>query len=119
MYPCPHCNERGIHGLHKWASSIRTPAECRRCGGLVAVPVVNASGILAASALMLTAGGFLAVALESSVCFWLCAAAVLGFYVWRWRAAPLTRISADQRDSALKLSWSASLLALFVGLLSR
>ena len=119
MYSCPHCNEPGLHGLHKWASSIRTPAECRTCGGLVAVPVVNASGILAASALMLTAGGFLAVALESSVCFWLCAAAVLGFYVWRWRAAPLTRISADQRDAALNLSWSASLLALFVGLLSR
>jgi len=119
MYRCPHCNELGINGLRKWASSISNPAECKRCTGLSAVPVVTASGIPAASALLLTAGGFLAAALKSSVCFWLSVVAVLAFYVWRWHIAPLAKISAEQRDSARSLAKSASLLAILVGIISK
>ncbi|MET0349871.1 MAG: hypothetical protein ABW067_08795 [Rhizobacter sp.] len=100
-------------------SSIRRPAACTACGGLSAVPVVNASGILAGCAVLLTAAGFLAVALRSGAVFWVAMVAVAAVYLWRWHVAPLTPISADQSRSARALAESASWLAFIIGLISR
>ncbi|MET0335794.1 MAG: hypothetical protein ABW190_16115 [Rhizobacter sp.] len=119
MYSCPHCNQPGVRGLRKWASSTVNPARCKACGGLSAVPVVNRSGILAGSALLLTAFGFLAAALKSPICFAIGFVAVIAFYVWRWHAAPLIRISTDQRDSARSVATTFSLIALIVGLVGK
>lgn len=101
MHQCSHCKEPGVNGQRKWASNTSDPTECKRCGGLSALPAVTVSGVPVASALLLTAGGFLAAVL-----------AVLAFYVWRWHVAPLAKVSsAEQRNSARILAKAASLLA--------
>jgi hypothetical protein len=119
MYNCPRCNSTTISGFRKWTSSTRTPAECSQCGALCVVPIVNSSGIPAASAVLLAAAGFAAVALQSGIVFALGAACTFAFYLWRWHLAPLIGLSIEQRDSARAIARSVSLLGLLVGIFSR
>ena len=101
----------------KWLSAPTSPAECRQCHRMSFVPTITSSGILAASAILLTAVGFAAMATHSYAVGLVGLLCVMVLYGWRWRAAPLTPTSSANVASARRVGWFMSLVALALAFL--
>jgi hypothetical protein len=113
MYACPACNKPGIRLLAKWWSSPPLPGKCRICTAYVAALEYKSGAHLVAAALLLTAGGFLALALRSSLPVWLCGAASIVILVRKWHKQPIALITPGQiRASRIaEGGWLALLVA--------
>ena len=95
-YNCPHCNSSGIRFRQKWLSSAAFPIECSNCKKLCFAPSSRDGAVLVANCVLLTAAGFLAIALKTSIPVF--AGILVAFALWfsRIHIQPLFRLSPEQ-----------------------
>lgn len=118
MYHCPSCRAQSITFMRKWLSWSASPARCRTCGKGCAIPIVDASETLAASAVVVTLCGFAAVAVQATYPLVLGLGVAVGYYFWRQHRAQLVPITEAELQTAKRSSWLALLVALFPGTFS-
>lgn len=117
MYACPACHARTISYFRKWCSGPTAPAFCSACGRYSHAKYTSGGVGLVAATILITAGGFSAVALQA---YWplLCGVAVaLAFYFWHWHRVGLQTLSEEQVARARKteaMSTLALLLTIFL-----
>lgn len=114
MYSCPHCTRRSVPFAAKWISSQVLPLACRACGGLSYVPGSRGSVLLVCTALLLTAGGFLAVFWRSGTPLVAAALIALALSCARVHTRPLARVTSEEVAQAR----SAEGVSLFMVLLA-
>jgi hypothetical protein len=113
MYCCPACGARSITFMQKWWSWSASPAPCKVCGKGCAIAIVDSSGIQVAAILLVTAGGFFALALQSRYPLCLGVALAVAYYLWRQHRAPLMVITEAEAKTAKRSAWIGLLVALF------
>jgi hypothetical protein len=118
MYACPSCSSSSIAFVAKWLSSSAAPAECHTCGKQCAIAIVDASGTVAASALLITACGFIAVALHSVFPLLTGVVLAVAFYFWRQHKAPLFAVTQAEAQNAKRSAWLSCLMMLFPSMFS-
>ena len=96
MYICPACSRPGIRLFAKWWSSTALPGKCRLCSAYAAALPPDSGAHLVAAALLLTAGGFLALALESSLPLLLSCVVSALIMLRKWHNQPLTLLTPSQ-----------------------
>ena len=103
-YNCPHCNSIGIRFRQKWLSSQTFPIECSTCKELSFAPSSRDGTVLVANCVLLTAAGFLAIALKTNIPVF--AGILVAFTLWfsRIHIQPIFRLSPEQVARARKAS---------------
>ncbi len=102
MYPCPVCKAATIRLSRKWLSTPVLPAHCVACGAYSHAHRSSGGVGVVVGALLITAAGIAASALQA---FWPLAlgiAAALSFYLWHIHRIPLEALSAEQVSLARK-----------------
>lgn len=118
MCACPNCGAHSISFIRKWLSWSAAPARCNSCGSASAIPIVDASGVLVAAVLVITAGGFLAAAVGSIYPVLLTVVLAVGYYFWRQHRAPLMVITPEESRVAKRSARLSLLVLLFPGFFS-
>lgn len=96
MYQCPACKAAKIRFSRKWLSRPVLPAHCRACGAYSHAHRSSGGLGIVVGALVITAGGIAASALQA---FWplgLGITAALSLCVWHIHRIPLEALSAEQ-----------------------
>lgn len=102
MYPCPVCKAATIRLSRKWLSTPVLPAHCVACGAYSHAHRSSGGVGVVVGALLITAAGIAASALQA---FWPLAlgiVAALSFYLWHIHRIPLEALSVEQVSLARK-----------------
>lgn len=102
MYACPNCKASTIRFGRKWLSTPALPAHCRVCGAYSHAHRSSGGVGIVVGALVITAGGIAASALQALWPLALGIAAALSFYVWHIHRIPLEALSVHQVSLARK-----------------
>lgn len=113
LYYCPSCGAQSITFMRKWLSWAASPARCSACRKGCAIPIVDASGTLAASAVFVTLCGFAAVALQAIYPLLLGLSVAAAYYFWRQHRVQLVPVTDEELQTAKRSAWLALLVALF------
>ncbi|RZJ58783.1 MAG: hypothetical protein EON49_13285 [Acidovorax sp.] len=118
MHACPHCQKLGVRNAAVRWSARENPAQCTYCGGLSHVLASTSSAIAMFTWVTLIGGAGLAFGLGSVV---MAVAAVLvacAGNVWMWRRCELIPIDRKSAQTANRVGWAATALAVMMGLFS-
>jgi hypothetical protein len=100
MYACPACGHRGIRLLAKWWSWPACPGRCRVCNAYVTAPDIDYGAHLVTSALLLTAGGFLALSFKSVIPLFTAVLIAVFIVVRRWHTQALGTLTPEQVNAS-------------------
>ena len=112
MYLCPACNHKTFSFAQKWLASSASPAWCSNCDAGSAIQIVDASGYLAGSIVLLTLAGFVAAWLHYPLLFALGFAVSVAWYLWRQHKATLVVVAKAEQRAARRSGWLAFLAVL-------
>lgn len=116
MHACPHCQKLGVRNASARWSAREYPAQCTYCGGLSHVLASTSGAIAVFTWVTVFAGLGLAYVLRSVV---LAVAALLlagAGNVWMWRRCELIPIDRKTAQTAHRVGWVATVLAILVGI---
>jgi len=98
--------------MRKWLSSSAAPAHCESCGSRCAIAIVDAAGAVVMAIVLITLGGFGAIALHTAYPMLIGVMLALGYYFLRQHLAALIPITSRETNTAKRSTWAAILMLL-------
>jgi hypothetical protein len=117
MYACPACKGSSIGFYRKWLSTPVLPAYCSACRTYSHAHRSSGGLGVVVGALVITAGGIAASAVQAVWPLALGIGLAMSFYIWHIHRIPLEALSPQQVLRAREtegMSWLALLAALFL-----